>query len=97
MIEFLFLFSVQDCDCEATSFQFPPSMYNPLEEPSPLGLRLKKTPSFLDLIEMKLSQENASKLAKLSKKRGNAVSGSADKLKASNFPGSLLKIGSWEV
>lgn len=86
----------EDCDSETTSFPFPPSMYNPLEEPSPLGLRLKKTPSFLDLIEMKLTQENASKLAKLSKKRGNAVSGSADKLKASNFPGSLLKIGSWE-
>ncbi|KAJ4718678.1 ATP-dependent DNA helicase [Melia azedarach] len=86
----------QEFETETTAFTIPPSMYNPLEEPSPLGLRLKKTPSFLDLIEMKLSQENASKLVNLSKKRGNAVSAPADKLKASNFPASLLKIGSWE-
>lgn len=29
--------------------------------------------------------------------RGAAASGSVEKLKASNFPASLLRIGSWEV
>jgi hypothetical protein len=43
---------------------------------------------------MRLSQENASKLATLCKKDPK---GACDKLKASNFPGSVLKIGTWEV
>jgi hypothetical protein len=30
-----------------------------LDEPSPLGLRLRKSPSLLDLIQMKLSQEKS--------------------------------------
>lgn len=70
------------------------ALFNPLEEPSPLGLRLKKTPSFLDLIQMRLGQENVAK----KNPKPNAVSASnTDKLKASNFPGSLLRIGTWEV
>ncbi|KAJ6393007.1 hypothetical protein OIU77_022477 [Salix suchowensis] len=67
-------------------------LYNRMEEPSPIGLTLKKSPSFLDLIQMKLSQQNTSN-AMLSKKPGSAA---ADKIKASNFTASLLKIGSWE-
>ncbi|CAN1328723.1 hypothetical protein LINPERPRIM_LOCUS34492 [Linum perenne] len=68
--------------------------YDPLDEPSPLGLRLRKSPSLLDLIQMKLSQrENPRSGAKKESKGG---SGSIDKLKASNFPGSVLRIGSWE-
>lgn len=68
------------------------ALCNPLDEPSPLGLRLKKSPSLLDLIQMKLSQQNTIK------KDHKATSSTAtDKLKASNFPASLLKIGSWEV
>jgi hypothetical protein len=43
---------------------------------------------------MRLSQENASNLATLCKKDQK---GAGDKLKASNFPGSILKIGTWEV
>ena len=78
--------------------------YNPLEEPSPLGLKLKKSPSFLDLIHMRLSQaERCASLAKTLPRRdkdnpakGGAPS-SVDKLKASNFPATLLKIGTWEV
>ncbi|XP_043817581.1 uncharacterized protein LOC110626720 isoform X2 [Manihot esculenta] len=67
------------------------ALCNPLDEPSPLGLRLKKSPSLLDLIQMKLSQQNTIK------KDHKATSSTAtDKLKASNFPASLLKIGSWE-
>ncbi|KAG6781540.1 hypothetical protein POTOM_014451 [Populus tomentosa] len=66
--------------------------FNPLGEPSPIGLTLKKSPSFLDLIQMKLSQQNTSNTM-LSKKTGSVA---ADKLKASNFPASFLKIGNWE-
>nr|KYP51450.1 hypothetical protein KK1_026736 [Cajanus cajan] len=82
-----------------------PSQYNILDEPSPLGLRLRKSPSLLDLIQLKLSQGNmfiantqnenlSSGLKKES--RGAAASVSVEKLKASNFPASLLRIGSWE-
>ncbi|CAM0950698.1 unnamed protein product [Alopecurus aequalis] len=67
------------------------SQHDFLEEPSPLGLRLKKSPSLVDLIQMKLVQ--ASK-AKDAGHRGNVSA--SEKLKASNFPGSVLRIGSWE-
>ncbi|KAJ4838844.1 hypothetical protein Tsubulata_033027 [Turnera subulata] len=72
------------------------ALCSPLEEQSPLGLRLKKSPSFLDMIQMKLSQENKSVV--LSKKEHKVANSTSphDKLKASNFPASLLKIGTWE-
>ncbi|KAK9281380.1 hypothetical protein L1049_004280 [Liquidambar formosana] len=90
--------SQQQWNSETNAFPIPPSQYNPLDEPSPLGLRLRKSPSLLDLIQMRLSQENASKVETLSKKdhKGTAVSSTTDKLKASNFPASILKIGTWE-
>lgn len=69
--------------------------YNPLNEPSPLGLRLKKSPSLLELIQMRLSQDQTSNPSSLSTKSHKV--NSADKLKASNFAASLLKIGTWEV
>lgn len=80
-------------------FEVPPSLYHPLDEPSPLGLHLKKSPSFLDLIQMKLSEENSVKLATLGKRghKGTTASGASDKLKAMNFPASILRIGTWEV
>ncbi|XP_061363403.1 uncharacterized protein LOC133307001 isoform X2 [Gastrolobium bilobum] len=88
-----------------SSLPFPPSNLNILDEPSPLGLRLRKSPSLLDLIQMKLSQgstfianaqnENSSS-GVIKESKGAAVLGTADKLKASNFPASLLRIGSWE-
>ena len=69
-----------------------------------MGLRLKKSPSLLDLIQMKLSQGSvpgantqSGNLSSEVKKGGAAASGSVDKLKASNFPASILSIGSWEV
>ncbi|KAH7867104.1 hypothetical protein Vadar_028868 [Vaccinium darrowii] len=82
----------------SASFPIPPSQYNPLDEPSPLGLRLKKSPSLLDLIQMTLAKGNASKIGNNVKKehKGGAASGSTDKLKASNFPASFLRIGTWE-
>ncbi|KAL8042792.1 hypothetical protein ABFX02_09G076300 [Erythranthe guttata] len=79
-------------------FTAPASGYNPLDEPSPLGLRLRKSPSLLDLIQMKLSQSSTPKDG--SKKHGKsqsiACASPADKLKASNFPASVLRIGTWE-
>ncbi|GER54119.1 chorismate synthase [Striga asiatica] len=72
----------------------PPSQYNPLDEPSPLGLRLRKSPSLLELIQMKLSQSTSPRAGNHSRKEASKAS--ADKLKASNFPGSLLRIGAWE-
>lgn len=80
----------------SASFPIPPSQYNPLDEPSPLGLRLKKTPSLLDLIQMTLAKGNSSKVGIDAKKEHKGTTAS-DKLKASNFPASFLKIGTWEV
>ncbi|XP_059640421.1 uncharacterized protein LOC132282687 isoform X2 [Cornus florida] len=86
------------CNLGTGAFPVPPSQYNPLDDPSPLGLRLKKSPSLLDLIQMKLSQGNASNVGIQVKKeqKGIASSGTTDKLKASNFTASFLRIGTWE-
>ncbi|KAG9150899.1 hypothetical protein Leryth_003027 [Lithospermum erythrorhizon] len=75
------------------------SQYNPLNEPSPLGLRLRKSPSLLDLIQMRLSHTNAPTKTGGNEKnyhKGASSSSSAEKLKASNFPASVLRIGTWE-
>ncbi|GAB4838150.1 hypothetical protein Ancab_027679 [Ancistrocladus abbreviatus] len=84
-------------------FPVPPPQYNPLDEPSPLGLRLRKSPSLLELIQMRLSKGKASAqgsapCGKLTSKDKSTSKGSSgtDKLKASNFPASLLRIGGWE-
>ncbi|KAI3673678.1 hypothetical protein L6452_39802 [Arctium lappa] len=80
-------------------FPVPPAQFNPLDEPSPLGLRLRKSPSLLDLIQMRLSEGNASSKIGVNDKKGTKITASSaatDKLKASNFPASLLKIGTWE-
>ncbi|XP_028776809.1 uncharacterized protein LOC114733503 isoform X2 [Neltuma alba] len=82
-----------------------PSQYNILDEPSPLGLRLRKSPSLLDLIQMKLAQGSTTPANTQNKNLSSGVKGESrvantscagDKLKASNFPASLLRIGSWE-
>ncbi|XVE63480.1 hypothetical protein DITRI_Ditri07aG0023900 [Diplodiscus trichospermus] len=95
---------LQQWNSDANAFPVPPSQYNPLDEPSPLGLRLRKSPSLLDLIQMRLSQSqnsgsgSAAQAANLSsevKKEAKAAA-SNDKLKASNFSASILRIGSWE-
>ncbi|KAF8033728.1 hypothetical protein BT93_C0094 [Corymbia citriodora subsp. variegata] len=91
----------------ANAFPVPPSQYNPLDEPSPLGLRLRKSPSLLDLIQMKLSQGTCNLATTQSDDvvhetnkdkdgKSNASSSTTDKMKASNFPASLLRIGRWE-
>ncbi|CAJ1944875.1 unnamed protein product [Sphenostylis stenocarpa] len=97
--------SHEQCNASNSTSSSSPSQNNILDEPSPLGLRLRKSPSLLDLIQMKLSQDNmfianiqkenlSSGLKKES--QAAAASGSVEKLKASNFPASLLRIGSWE-
>ncbi|KAL6911621.1 hypothetical protein ACP4OV_000426 [Aristida adscensionis] len=80
----------------------PQDMYcDVLDEPSPLGLRLKKSPSLVDLIQMKLSQSKSAVDNSISgmRKKKEVKSGdltSSERLKASNFPASVLKIGTWE-
>ncbi|KAH8965680.1 hypothetical protein BDL97_04G128700 [Sphagnum fallax] len=83
---------------------------HPLEEPSPLGLTLKKTPSLLDLITLQLahsrsesdppscesSDQGLCKSGRVEKCSAPGGSAAQDKLKASNFPASTLKIGTWE-
>lgn len=76
------------------------SHYNPLTEPSPLGLNLRKSPSLLDLIQRKLAHcedessdgDQPGRLSRL----GSTASSEKDKLKAANFPASKLRIGTWE-
>ncbi|GKV42111.1 hypothetical protein SLEP1_g49552 [Rubroshorea leprosula] len=87
---------------DSNGFPIPPSQYNPLEEPSPLGLRLRKSPSLLELIQMRLSQsqgavsdEKNENFCPVQKKETKSIA-TTDKLKASNFPASILRIGSWE-
>lgn len=71
-------------------------------ESSPLGLRLSKTPSFVNLVELKLTQartspdqtHNAALACNTSRAKKDDFE--TEKLKASNFPALLLKIGSWE-
>ncbi|KAJ1281416.1 hypothetical protein BS78_04G304100 [Paspalum vaginatum] len=80
--------------------------YDVLDEPSPLGLRLRKSPSLLDLIQMKLSEAkpagekfDAHKSISGAPKKKEVKSGAptvGERLKASNFPANVLKIGSWE-
>ncbi|WOL17289.1 hypothetical protein Cni_G26080 [Canna indica] len=93
-----------------TGDSVPPTeaiQYNLLNEPSPLGLRLRKSPSLLDLIQMRLSQANTTVNSCIiknesledGKKKDTSSSvtlANTEKMKASNFPASLLRIGSWE-
>ncbi|KAK8604847.1 hypothetical protein V6N13_082315 [Hibiscus sabdariffa] len=91
--------NLQQWNSDANAFPIPPAQYNPLDEPSPLGLKLRKSPSLLDLIQMRLSQSQSSASAENSNsggKRESKAASATDKLKASNFPASILRIGHWE-
>lgn len=94
--------NLQQWSYDVNAFPIPPAQYNPLDEPSPLGLKLRKSPSLLDLIQMRLSQSQSGSSAAQAeslnsgvKKESKAVA-ATDKLKASNFPASILRIGHWE-
>ncbi|XP_059299720.1 uncharacterized protein LOC132052273 isoform X1 [Lycium ferocissimum] len=80
----------------ACGFSDSSSQFGQTDEPSPLGLRLRKSPSLLDLIQMRLSQGSSSKAGSHGKKEQKGSTGMTEKLKASNFPASVLRIGSWE-
>ncbi|KAF9680625.1 hypothetical protein SADUNF_Sadunf06G0141100 [Salix dunnii] len=98
--------TIRQLGAGANAFPVLAGQYNPSDEPSPLGLQLRKSPSLLDLIQMRLTQRNASALGTQETENSNldfknesktaAASSSIDKLKASNFPASILRIGSWE-
>ncbi|XP_058091933.1 uncharacterized protein LOC131237899 [Magnolia sinica] len=66
------------------------------ENSSPLGLTLRKTPSFVNLVETMLS--HASIPSSECRKEGidAGAQQTPGKSKASNFSASLLRIGSWE-
>ncbi|KAK9117248.1 hypothetical protein Sjap_016195 [Stephania japonica] len=66
------------------------------ENTSPLGLILRKTPSFLDLLETKLSHSNACSTPRKRKSADADAQQINGKAKASNFSALLLQIGSWE-
>lgn len=73
---------------------------NPMCELSPLGLMLRKSPSLVDLIQKQLAQNEESVSQCIDEDLNNLESGSLapdkDKLKAANFPASMLQIGTWE-
>uniref|UniRef100_A0ACD5ZAW1 Uncharacterized protein n=1 Tax=Avena sativa TaxID=4498 RepID=A0ACD5ZAW1_AVESA len=77
-----------------------------IAEPPPLGLQLRKSDSFLDLIQKILSkpksdaaQSNMYNIISEPPMKKHVKSRSAaagERLKASNFPAKFLKIGNWE-
>lgn len=83
---------------------------SPMDEKSPLGLKLRKSPSLLDLVQLSLSclenQENLGYVHTVSsiQNAGEIENQSCtvfytsplDKKKATNFSASILRIGSWE-
>ncbi|XP_074590823.1 uncharacterized protein LOC141846687 [Curcuma longa] len=92
---------------DASTSSQPDLHNNVLGEPGPLGLRLRKSPSLADMIQTRLSQAKAVKtICAISSKSSevgdnkesmfSASSSSLSKIKASNFPASLLRIGTWE-
>lgn len=77
--------------------------FDVLDEPSPLGLRLRKGPSLLDLIQMKLSQEKSVREqfdvhndvsdTPMEKKVRSRAPTAGERLKASNVLANVLRIG----
>eukprot|EP00249_Psilotum_nudum_P019905 c27472_g1_i1 orf=309-1712(+) len=88
---------------EMAPTQFLP--FSLMDEPSPLGLTLRKTPSLVDLIQIKLAQgelsisqhcDVAPGLTNRTRKSSPMQTTQQEKIKASNFPASTLKIGTWK-
>ncbi|PWZ26454.1 hypothetical protein Zm00014a_019102 [Zea mays] len=80
--------------------------FDVLDGPSPLGLRLRKSRSLVDLIQCKLFQDksaheqfdghnNVSDTPMKKEVRSGAPT-AGERMKASNFPANVLRIGSWE-
>ncbi|EOA27099.1 hypothetical protein CARUB_v10023197mg [Capsella rubella] len=75
------------------------SKFNLLEEPSPLGLSLRKSPSLQELIQMRLSQtgdDTNSETGCVKRESFGFGVGTVEKHKASNFHATVLRIGQWE-
>ncbi|KAL2468657.1 uncharacterized protein Fot_50233 [Forsythia ovata] len=74
------------------------------QESSPLGLTLRKTPSFIDLVEKTISKgkQKYQKYRSMGTNLGlnnnicRTKMSDNEKLKASNFPAKLLRIGTWQ-
>lgn len=92
MFSCLCFFSLIQWSSDDDLVSTPPTLSDPMNgTTSPLGLRLRKSPSLLDLIQMRLSKEEETN-------KEDSNKGTLDaKLKASNFPASILRIGTWEV
>lgn len=95
---------------EASAVSTHDNSLNPMDENSPLGLKLRKSPSLLDLVQLSLScRKNQEGLGyvdtvksiqnarEIENQRCMVVhTSAADKKKATNFSASILRIGSWE-
>lgn len=71
------------------------------ENSSPLGLTLRKTPSFVDLVHKTLAK-GKEKVRSMEmnlelKSKSSQTKRNSEKVKASNFPAKLLRIGTWQV
>ncbi|KAF9604561.1 hypothetical protein IFM89_008005 [Coptis chinensis] len=65
-------------------------------ESSPIGLKLTKTPSFIDLLEAALSLEETKTSFEKTSSEKRRKKDADEKYKAVNFNAKLLRIGSWE-
>ena len=80
---------------------------NLISDPPPLGLQLRKSASFLDLIQTILSKpkstvgqpimENTISSPPMKKNIKSRAPTTGERLKASKFSGNFLQIGNWEV
>jgi len=97
-------YMVQEASAASTE-----SSLNTMVENSPLGLKLRKSPSLLDLVQLSLSRmknqeglqyhtvRSVQDAGQIENQRCTVVHTSAiDKKKATNFSASILRIGSWE-
>ncbi|KAL7224391.1 hypothetical protein ACSBR1_025781 [Camellia fascicularis] len=76
-------------------FPIPTSQYNPLDEPSPLGL-LQMRPTQGNVSSVTSAPSGNLSLRDRKDVKGTATSATTIKLKASNFRALLLRIGQWE-
>ncbi|KAL7193544.1 hypothetical protein ACSBR2_025199 [Camellia fascicularis] len=76
-------------------FPIPTSQYNPLDEPSPLGL-LQMRPTQGNVSSVTSAPSGNLSLRDRKDVKGTATSATTIKLKALNFRALLLRIGQWE-
>ncbi|KAG8363896.1 hypothetical protein BUALT_Bualt19G0070200 [Buddleja alternifolia] len=71
---------------------------NTSPESAPIGLKLNKTPSFMNLLETMMSKEKQPEAISTLEpiNHGSGSQSMSPKLKASNFPISSIRIGNWQ-